>query len=118
MMIRGYEIGAKLIAYIVGGLLIVGLVLLTLNQCHSGKTAKKQAEVSEGQAGASIASAAEAVNTAANIIRSDDATDAQVAAAQAEIAAAAEGQKGAAARRAACRFRAYQGSPQCREPNP
>lgn len=118
MTIRGYEIGAKLIAYVVGGLLLVGLIAFGVSQCGSRKTAEKQAEVSEGQAGASIAAGEEAVATAANIIRSDSATDAQVAAAQAEVAAAAAGQKGAAAKRAACRFRAYKDSPQCKEPTP
>lgn len=110
------KLTARLIAYVVGGLLIVGLILFTLNQCQSRKTADKQAEVSKGQAGAAIESGAEAVNTAANVAASDDATDAQVAAAQAEIAAAAKGQKGAAAKRAACRFRAYANTSQCREP--
>lgn len=116
MMIRGYEIGAKLIAYIVGGLLLFAAVMFGLNQCQSRKTADKQAEVSKGQAGASIDSGVVAVETASNIVASDDATDAQVAAAQAEIAAAAKGQKGKAGRKAACRFKAYKDTPQCKEP--
>jgi hypothetical protein len=118
MMIRGYEIGAKLIAYVVGAVLLVGLIAFGLNQCQGRKTADKQAEVSKGQAGASIDSGVVAVETASNIVASDDATDAQVAAAQAEIAAAAKGQKGAAAKRAACRFKAYRDTPQCKEPTP
>lgn len=115
MMIRGYEIGAKLIAYIVGGLLLVGLIAFGLNQCQSRKTADKQAEVSKGEAEAAIGSGAVAIATASNIIASDSATDAQVAAAQAVIAAAAKGQKGAAAKREACRFKAYRDTPQCKE---
>lgn len=118
MMIRGYEIGAKLIAMIVGGLLLVGLIAFTVTQCSSSKTAGKKAEVAEGQAGAATDAGVVAVGTAANIIASDNSTDAQVAAAQAEIAAAARGQKGAAAKRAACRFKAYANSPQCKEPTP
>lgn len=110
------KLSTRVIAMIVGGVLLVGLVLLTLNRCQSAKTANKQAEVSQGQAGASINSGAEAVNTAANVMASDDATDAQVATAQKEIAAAAKGQKGAAAKRAACRFKAYANTPQCKEP--
>lgn len=116
MIIRGYEIGAKLIAYIVGGLLLVGLIVFGLSQCQSRKTADKQAEVSKGEAEAAIGSGAVAIATASKIIASDDATDAQVAAAQAEIAAAAEGQKGAAAKKAACRFKSYRDTPQCKEP--
>lgn len=107
---------AKAIAYVIGGLLLVGVVIFGFTQCSSRKTAEKQAEVSEGQGEAAIDAGAEAVSTAAGIITSDEATDAQVAAAQAEIAAAAAGQKGAAAKRAACRFKAYANSPQCKEP--
>ena len=112
------KLTTRLIAYIVGGLLIVGLILFTLNRCQSSKTAKKQPEVSAGQAGAAIGAGAEAVNTAAKVMASDDATDAQVAAAQAEIAAAAKGQKGKAAKAAACRFKAYRNTPACQEPKP
>lgn len=115
------SLSAAAIRYIIilAGIVLLGLaVILGLNQCQGRKHAEKKAEVSQGEAGASIASGAEAVNTAAAVIASDDATDAQVAAAQAEIAAAARGQKGTAAKRAACRFRAYANSPQCREPKP
>lgn len=106
----------RLIAMIVAGLLLVGAVLFGLNQCQSRKTAEKQAEVSKGQAGAAIDSGVVAVETASNIAASDDATDAQVAAAQATIAAAAKGQKGKAAKREACKFKAYRDTPQCKEP--
>jgi hypothetical protein len=112
------NISMRVVGLIVGGLILLGLVLFTFQQCSSRKTANKQAEVSKGQAEASIGSGAEAVNTAANVMASDDATDAQVATAKAEIAAAAKGQKGAAAKRAACRFKAYRDTPQCREPKP
>lgn len=106
---------ARVIAMIVGAVVLVGLIVFGLSQCQSRKTADKRAEVAQGQSGAAISSGAEAVNTAADIIRSDDAKDAQVASAQAEIAAAAEGQKGKAAKAAACRFKAYANSPQCKE---
>lgn len=115
MMIRGYEIGGRLLAYIVGGLLLVAVIVFGMNQCQSRKTVGKQAEVSKGEARAAIGSGAVAIETASKVIASDDATDAQVAAAQAEIAAAAEGQKGKAAKRAACRFKAYRDTPQCKE---
>ena len=116
MIIRGYEIGAKLIAYIVGGLLLVGLVAFGLSQCQGRKTAEKQAEVSEGQAGAAIDSGAVAMNIVSEVASGDASTDEAVAAGQAEIAAAAKGQKGAAAKREACRFKAYRDTPQCKEP--
>lgn len=116
MTIFGYEIGARLIAMVAGGLLLVGLILLTLNQCQGRKTAEKREEVSKGQAGAAIDSGSEAMNTVSNVAANDMATDATVAQGQAEIAAAAKGQKGAAARKAACRLKAYRDTPQCKEP--
>jgi type II secretory pathway component PulM len=116
MMIFGKQIAARVITMAVAAFLLVAIAGMALSQCSSKKTAKKEAEVAEGQAGAAIDAGAEAVNTAAGIVASDQATDAQVAAAQAEIAAAAKGQKGAAAKRAACRFRAYRDTPQCKEP--
>lgn len=116
MIIGGREIAGRLIAMIVGGILIVGLVLLVLSQCQSKKTAQKQNEVAEGQAGAAIDSGSEAMNTVSNVAISDSETDATVAAGQAEIAKAAKGQKGAAAKRAACRLKAYRDTPQCKEP--
>lgn len=118
MMIRGYSIAGRTIALIVGAILLVLLVSFALNQCQSRKTAEKQAEVSKGEAEAAIGSGVVAIDTASKVIASDNATDAQVAAAQAEIAAAAEGQKGKAAKRAACRFKAYKDTPQCQEPKP
>lgn len=118
MMIFGRAIAGRLIAMIVGGLFLLALIGFGINQCSSRKTAEKQAEVAEGQAGAAIDAGAEAVNTAAEIVASDTATDAQVAAAQAEIRAATTGQKGKAAKRAACRFKSYANTPQCQEPKP
>lgn len=110
-----FGLSYRILAMIVAGIVLVALILLLLNQCQSTKTAKKQAEVSKGQAGASIGAGAEAVKKAAEVMASDDATDAQVAAARATIAAAAKGQKGAAAKRAACGFKAYRDTPQCKE---
>lgn len=115
MMIFGKQIASRVIGMVVAAVLLILLVSFGLYQCQSRKTADKQAEVSKGQAEASIDSGVVALETASNIVASDDATDAQVAAAQAEIAAAAKGQKGAAAKKAACRFKAYKDTPQCKE---
>lgn len=116
MIIGGYNIAGRLLAMIVGGLFLLALIGFGVTQCSSKKTAKKEAEVASGQAGASIDSGVVAVETASNIVASDTATDAQVAAAQDEIRAATTGQKGKAAQKAACRFKAYRDSPQCKEP--
>lgn len=118
MMILGRNIAGRVIGMIVGGLFLLALVGFGLSQCSSRKTAEKQAEVAEGQSGAAIDAGAAAVGKAAEIVASDAATDAQVAAAQAEIRAATTGQKGKAAKKAACRFKAYRDTPQCREPTP
>jgi hypothetical protein len=104
------------VMYAIGVALIILLVLGYLSQCSSTKTAKTQNRVNEGAAGAAIDSGVVAVETASNIVASDEATDAQVAAAQATIRAAAKGQKGKAAKRAACGFKAYRDTPQCKEP--
>lgn len=93
----------------------VVLAILFLGQCQSTKTAKKQAEVAEGQGGAAIGAGEEAGNVTANVAASDAETDALVGLGQAEIAAASQGSKGLAAKRAACRLRTYRDTPQCKE---
>lgn len=110
-----YGLSYRIVGMIAGVIVLIVAVSIVLSQCSSGNRAKTQNRVNEGAAGASIDSGAEAVNTAANVAASDDATDAQVAAAQAEIADAARGTKGAAAKRAACGFKAYRDAPQCKE---
>ena len=115
MKLFGYEIAAKLVAYIIGGLLLVGIIVFGVRQCQSGKVAKKEAEVATGQAGAAIDSGSEAMNTVSNVAAADAATDALVGMGQAEIAAATQGTKGKAAKRAACRLKAYRDTPQCKE---
>jgi hypothetical protein len=116
MMIRGYQIGARLIAIAAAVFVLVVAAGLFLRSCQSGKVAKKQAEVAEGQAGAAIDSGSEAMNTVSNVAASDAATDALVGMGQAEIAAASQGTKGKAAKKAACRLKAYRDTPQCKEP--
>jgi hypothetical protein len=113
MTLFGREIAGRVIGMVVGVIVLIVAVSIILSQCSSGKRAKTQNRVNEGAAGAAIDSGVVAVETASNIVASDAATDAQVAAAQAEIAAAAKGQKGKAAKRAACRFKAYRDTSQC-----
>jgi hypothetical protein len=110
------KLSIRVIATIIGIVLIVVLCLALLSQCQSAKTAKKQAEVSQGEAGAAIGSGAEAVNTLGGVISNDAATDAAVAQGKAAIHAAPEGQKSAATKNAACRLKSYQNSPQCKGP--
>lgn len=98
--------------------LLVALVFLGPAACNKIFSQKKQIELTRGQAAATADSAEMAMNTISNVAAADSQTDATVATGQAEIAAAAKGQKGAAAKRAACRLKAYKDSPQCKEPKP
>jgi FtsZ-interacting cell division protein ZipA len=116
MMIFGKEIALKLIAMIVGGIILIGIILFGLNECRARQTADKQAEVSSEQGQASINAGATAINTVSNIASNDAATDASVAQGQSEIRSAPEGQKGKATRNAACRLKAYRDTPECKEP--
>jgi hypothetical protein len=54
MIIAGREIAGRIVGMIVGGLFLLALIAFGLSQCSSRKTAEKQADVAEGQAGASM----------------------------------------------------------------
>lgn len=112
------RLGARAIAMILFGVFVVGLLIFGVSQCQQKQSAKTQEKVSKGQAGASIASGSEAINTVGNLAASDDATDGAVAAGQADIRAAVEGQKGKAAKAAACKLKTYRDTPQCKEQTP
>jgi hypothetical protein len=116
MKLWGYEIGARVIAIVVVAAIVVALLLWGPAACRSIFANKKQAEVSKGQAGASISAGAEATNTLGNVAENAAAADAAVAQGQGEVRAAPEGQKGSATVSAACRFKANRDKPQCKEP--
>lgn len=116
MLIRGYEIGARVIVLTLIGIMLVVALFFGVNQCSSRKTADKQAEVSGEQGNAATHAGAEAANTVGGVMTNDAATDALVGMGQTEIAAATQGTKGKAAKRAACRLNAYRDTPQCKEP--
>lgn len=115
MIIRGYEIGGRIIAVAIGALILVIAAGLFLRSCQSAKTAKKEAEVAQGQAGAAVDSGAEAMNTVSNVAAADAETDLLVSMGQAEIAAASHGTKGKKAKQVACRLKTYRDTPQCQE---
>ncbi len=117
MTIRGYTVSARTIAALVAIIAVVLFLLWAPAAWRSGKTAKKQAEVSQGQAGASIDAGAEAANTMGNIIALGSETDDAVATGQGEVRAAPEADRGRATVAAACRLRAYRDTPQCKEPS-
>ena len=105
-------------ALIVAVILIVGGVLF-LRSCETARTAKAQAKVSTGQAGASLISGADAVDTAGNVQGNEIAADAitrendhaiQTAAGAGVPVATAVRNAGLAS---LCRRAAYRGDPKC-----
>jgi type II secretory pathway component PulM len=67
MMIRGYEIGAKLIATVVAVIALVLVVGLTVRSCDKRRSQAAQHKVERAQTGALTNSAADAVNTVGNV---------------------------------------------------
>jgi hypothetical protein len=63
MMIRGYEIGAKLIAYVVGAIVLVLAVGLTVRSCDARHSKGAQTRLERSQAEAAANSAADAIGT-------------------------------------------------------
>jgi hypothetical protein len=59
----GYEFAAKTVAYVVGGIILVVLVLLLLSQCEKRRNEHAQGKVDDAQVGAATNSAADAINT-------------------------------------------------------
>lgn len=96
-------------------LLAIVLIIVMPAQCRSTKTAETETKVATGQAGATISAAEEAGNTLAEVAANAAATAAKVEQGRAEVAAAPEGQKTDAARRAACRFKANRNKPECKQ---
>lgn len=99
------------------GLVIIGLIILVIvngvTACQKMLVSKKQAEVSQGQAGASIDSGAEAMNTVAAVDQRDKAIDQSTKEATDEIRKAPPGNSNDAALRAACRMRSYEHNERC-----
>lgn len=63
MMIRGYEIAGRTIAYVVGGIVIVVLFVLFLSQCEKRRNEHAQTQVDQAQVEAATNSAADAIHT-------------------------------------------------------
>jgi hypothetical protein len=103
----------KLVVILVAAALAVFLLLAGPATIRSLFTAKKQADVAQGQAGASIASGAEAMNTVSNVQIQADETRQNVKEAQDAIEAAPSGDSNDAADRAVCGLRAYRDNQRC-----
>jgi hypothetical protein len=106
-------------ALIALGAVIAVLGLLLLNQCQSASTARDQAKLNKGQAGAAIESGGDAVNTVGNRATSDAQGDAltrenddAIRNAEGAGAPVADGVRDAGLA-GLCRRAAYRGDPRC-----
>jgi FtsZ-interacting cell division protein ZipA len=75
MMIRGYEIGARLIAIVVGVIALVLVVGFTVRSCDSRHNKAAQSRVERSQAEAASNSAADAIGTVARSGESERASE-------------------------------------------
>lgn len=120
MIIGGYEIGAKLIGYIAGALLLVGLVLFAVHSCDKRRSQAAQTRVERSQAEAASNSAADAIGTVARSGEAEAASEALTRSNEKEIrdAEGANDPINPAARdaglRSLCRRTAYRDSPKCK----
>lgn len=122
MMLRGYEIGAKLIAYIVGGLLLIALVAFGVRSCDSRHSKAAQTRVEASQAQAASNSAADAIGTVAASGEAERASEDLTRSNEQQIRGAdgANDKVNPAVRDAGiaalCRRQAYKDDPRCKKP--
>ena len=126
MLIKGYELTARLIATIVGGLVIVVLAGLLLRSCEKRRSEAAQARVEHSQAEAASDSAKDAINAVAASGEAEQASEDVTRANDKEIrnAEGANQSVGSgvdlAGRRSLCKRAAYRDDPKCRmfQPTP
>jgi ABC-type protease/lipase transport system fused ATPase/permease subunit len=120
MMIRGYEIGAKLIATVVAVIVLVLVVGLTVRSCDKRRSQAAQERVERSQSEAAANSAADAIEA---VTRSGEATAAseELSRENERDIRAAEGASvkvgsgvDAAGRAALCKRAAYRNDPKCK----
>lgn len=110
----------RIIAMIVGGLILLALIVFGVSQCQKNKSLGTQAKVDKAQTGALANSAADAIGTtqdvAANAAASEDLTRSNekdirnAEGADTRVGAAVD----AAGRRSLCKRAAYRNDPKCR----
>lgn len=126
MIIRGYEIALRLIAYVAAGLVIVVLAVLLLRSCDKRRSEAAQARVEASQAQAASDSAKDAINAVAASGEAERASEDLTRANDKEIrnAEGANQRVGSgvdlAGRRSLCKRAAYRDDPKCRmfQPTP
>lgn len=120
MILFGREIAGRVIGYIVGGLLLFGLIAFSLYQCDKRRDQAAQSRVERGQAGAASESAKDAIGTVSEAGRREAASEELTSSNEREI----RGADGAnerigpgvdyAGRAALCRREAYRNDPKCK----
>lgn len=125
-MIRGYTVSARLLAMILGAILLIIAVGLFVRSCDKRKSQAAQTRLERAQSEAQANSAADAVNTISRSGEAQAASEAMTRENEKEIRNA----KGAnapvdpavrdAGLRSLCRRAAYRDDPKCRvfKPNP
>jgi hypothetical protein len=115
-------LSTKLIAMIVGALLIVGLLIFGVRQCEQRRNAASQARVEQSQAGAAQQSAKDAIEAVGASAARETASEAMTRENEANIRAAegADAPVNPAVRDAGiaalCQRKAYANDPRCRRP--
>jgi ABC-type protease/lipase transport system fused ATPase/permease subunit len=124
MMIRGYEIGAKLIAIVVGALVLIAVVGFTVRSCDKRRSQAAQSRVERSQAEAASNSAADAINTVTGVGTNQAASEDLGRTNERDIRAAEGANErvgagvNAAGRAALCKRAAYRDDPKCKGVRP
>lgn len=119
MMIRGYKIGGRIIAAVLGILFVIGTLTFGVTQCDKRRNEAAQSRVNEGQAGAAQESGADAIgrvsNRAASAQAGEDLTRANADDIRNAPGASDRVNSGVdqAGRAAICRRPSYANTPQC-----
>lgn len=122
MMIRGYEIGARLIAYVVGVILLVVGIGLFVRSCDARHSKAAQTRVERSQSEAQSNSAADAIGTVSRSGEAEKASEDITRSNEQQIRAApgANDKVNPAVRDAGiaalCRRQAYAHDPRCHRP--
>lgn len=113
------NISLRVVSMVVGGLLTLGLVLLTLHECSKRRSEASQARVEHAQSDAAANSAADAVNTVSRSGEAERASEELTRSNEQQIRAAqgANDKVNPAVRDAGiaalCRRQAYANDPRC-----
>lgn len=120
MMIRGYEIAGRMIAIVVGVIVLILAVGLFVRSCDQRRSRAAQERVEDSQARAASNSAADAIATVSNSAAADRASEDLTRANDRDIRAA-EGANvpvgagvNAAGLKALCKRQTYRDSPRCK----